>query len=131
MDNELTTIIHGQYKIQDDSNKYNLVLYPENSTDDIVIGSLIVDLVISNKEYKNSLVGNYNNLSELLIEIIDKLNNSPPVNVIGIADDLEIANEVYDLGQFIYEKDTNKLRCGDGVTPYANLPYLTIITNPE
>lgn len=131
MDNELTTIIHGQYKIQDDSNKYNLVLYPENSTDDIVIGSLIVDLVISNKEYKNSLAGNYNNLSELLIEIIDKLNNSPPVNVAGIAEDLETANKVYDVGQFIYEKDTNKLRCGDGVTPYSYLPYLAIITNPE
>ena len=133
MDNktELTTIIHGQYRVKDEDGKYDLVLYPENDTNDIVIGSLVIDVVLYKTDGKEKLIGNYNTLSDVLVDIIEKLNNCAPENVTGIAEDLEEEDKVYEVGQFIYEKDTNKLRCGDGTSKYSDLPYLQIIPNPE
>ena len=124
---ELTTIIHGQFRDKNnDTNKYD-ILYPENSTDDVLIGIGLMEKRINDITGKSHLVGSYENLSKLFIELIKRLNNSGPINVRGICENLETENKIYPRDTYIYETDTNKMRLADGITPYIDLDYLTII----
>jgi hypothetical protein len=42
----------------------------------------------------------------------------------GLKADLEVMEEILDLGEPVYEIDGGKLKVGDGESPYADLPYL-------
>ena len=122
---ETTTVLHGQYKYKEnDVYKTYITLYPENDTDDVKVGSFIVDIVVKKKNNKETTAGNLKTFNSLVTELINRLNNRSPITLYNIASELKASDPIIEKNRIVVESDTGGIKIGDGKTKYKSLKYI-------
>lgn len=122
---ETANIFHGKYMIkQDGIYKNYIVLYPENSTDDVVIGNALLTVAIGDKDDKTSAGYLHKNLSNLIKVLTERLNNRGPISVYNTSAYLKKNNPIIDDKVLVIEYDTGGIKMGDGKTAYNLLKYI-------
>lgn len=122
---ESNIILHGKYKYKDNSIYRNYItLYPENDTDDVVLGSLTVDIVIRKKDNKEIKGKELKTFNALVSELVNRLNNRAPINIYEKASVLQKSNDIIEENRIVVESDTGGIKIGDGKTRYNLLKYI-------
>lgn len=117
-------IMHGYFKSKNENNNYD-TLYPENDTEDVLIGNELKDInIIDNKI-------NINNASTLLKVIINRLNTRSVYNKLLNSKNTILDNLIPLYGQAIIDEETGLMKMGDGKTKYKDLKYIKHIKIEE
>ena len=118
-------IQHGVFKAKNKNLDYD-TLYPENDTDDVLIGNTLSKLEVLDSNNKKATC---KTISELLKVIVNRLNNRAVYNKLLTTDEINVVKPLPLLGQAIVDTDKGYMKVGDGKNKYNKLKYIKYIKN--